>query len=396
MSVTNRTNGSKQTKRQLSEKNVSKQTSNSSATRMSPLSTPLHRRLQTAAVLWHTTSIPIFATLFLMYLAVPVFWVFAFPYLVYLILNKTPTNGGVTSRYSEHLRGWRFWTYFCEYFPMKLYKTENLEPTFTKVEITDDYYTLPLLSFIKFKRPFYIKKVKTGPAYIFGLHPHGVVSLSGFGAFGTEGANWSKLFPGIPVCVLTISNQFKVPLYRDYLLALGITSVGRDNALSILRQGYSTAIVIGGAKESLTAQPGSTDLVLRKRKGFIKLALEAGEEICVVPCYAFGENEVYNVIHPGEGSFLRKIQLWLKNKLGFTLPFFHARGIFNYDFGLMPYRYPVNIVTGKPIKVPHIPNATEEQVDHYHKLYERELVSIFNNNKEKFNRHGDAQLNLLE
>lgn len=366
--------------------------------RVAPLSTPLPRRLQTAAVLWHTISIPLFVTLFFITLAIPIFWIFAVPYLIYLFTDRTPSNGKVTQRYSNWFRSWKIWKYFCNYFPVKIFKTHNLEPTFTEVEVTDDYYKLPipLSYFIKIPKKPYKTFKKTGPKYIFGLHPHGVVSLSGFGSLGTEGANWSKLFPGIPICLLTLLNQFYIPIYRDYLLALGITSAGRNNALKILKQNFSLAIVVGGAQESLLARPESTEIVLQKRKGFIKLALETGN-VQLVPCYCFGENELYNILEPEEDSYWRKLQLWLKKNFGFTIPFFHARGVFNYDFGLLPFRKEVTIVTGKPIPVPFLPSPKKNEVDHYHELYVKELQRIFDEYKTKFQENGQSStLNIVE
>lgn len=359
--------------------------------KFAPLSTPFHRRLETTIVLWHTVSIPCFATLFLIFLGIPVLWLITIPYLIYFYFNKSYKNGGVVKRYSNTFRNLKAWKFFCDYYPITIFKTIDLEPTFTEIEIINDYYNFYLF---KIKKNPYKKRIKSGPNYIFGLHPHGVVSLSGFGAFGTEGANFSKLFPGIPVCLLTLLNQFNIPFYRDYLLALGITSASRINSLKILRSKFSLAIVVGGAQESLLAKPNNNDIVLQKRKGFIKLALETGN-VGLVPCYCFGENNLYEIIEPNPDSFGKKVQLWLKKSFGFTLPFFHARGIFNYDFGFLPYRKPVTIVIGKPIIVPFLPHPKSKEIDHYHDLYIEELKRIFEKYKERFNEDGN-ELNIVE
>jgi hypothetical protein len=47
---------------------------------------------------------------------------------------------------------------------------------------------------------------------------------------------------------------------------------------------------------------------------------------------------------PGKESWIRKMQLAAKKTLGFTIPLIHARGVFNYDVGLMPYRHEINTV----------------------------------------------------
>lgn len=50
-------------------------------------------------------------------------------------------------------------------------------------------------------------------------------------------------------------------------LAHVLTKRGKGNALSI---------VIGGAEESLSSSPGVHAVVMRHRKGFVKIALEYG------------------------------------------------------------------------------------------------------------------------
>ena len=50
--------------------------------------------------------------------------------------------------------------------------------------------------------------------------------------------------------------------------------------------GRGITIVVGGARESLDAQPRSLRLVLKRRKGFVKLAIRTGADL--VPVLAFG------------------------------------------------------------------------------------------------------------
>lgn len=54
--------------------------------------------------------------------------------------------------------------------------------------------------------------------------------------------------------------------------------------------GSSLTIVVGGAAESLSARPGTADLTLKRRMGFIKLAMRQGADL--VPVFSFGENDV--------------------------------------------------------------------------------------------------------
>jgi 2-acylglycerol O-acyltransferase 2 len=72
----------------------------------------------------------------------------------------------------------------------------------------------------------------------------------------------------------------------------GICSVSRKSCINILGQGPGSAItiVVGGAAESLYAHPGTHDLTLKKRLGFIKVAIREGAQL--VPVFSFGENDV--------------------------------------------------------------------------------------------------------
>lgn len=101
-------------------------------------------------------------------------------------------------------------------------------------------------------------------------------------------------------------------------------------------------IVIGGAHESLNAHKHEYKLTLKKRTGFCRIALETGSHL--VPVFAFGENALFDQVDNPEGSTVRKIQVWMQNTLGFTLPLFHGRGIFFYDFGILPRRQELNTV----------------------------------------------------
>lgn len=156
--------------------------------------------------------------------------------------------------------------------------------------------------------------------------------------------------------------------------------------------GRAITIVVGGARESLDAQPYSLRLVLKRRKGFVKMALRTGADL--VPVLAFGENDLYDQFSADTHPRIHKFQLLVKKMLGFTVPLFHARGVFNYDVGLMPYRRPLNIVVGRPIKVTQNPKPAQEEVDRLHEEYVTELERLWDQWKDDFapNRKGELQI----
>ncbi|EJS41575.1 dga1p [Saccharomyces arboricola H-6] len=358
-----------------------------------PLATPFERRLQTLAVAWHTSSFVLFSIFALFAISTPTLWVFVIPYMTYFFFDRSPATGDVVNRYSLQFRSLPIWRWYCDYFPITLIKTVEMKPTFTlsknksnnekvyKIRLWPTKYSINVKSNSTID---YRDQECTGPTYLFGYHPHGVGALGAFGAFATEGCNYSKTFPGIPISLMTLVTQFHIPLYRDYLLALGISSVSRKNALRTLSKNQSICIVVGGARESLVSSTNDTQLILNKRKGFIKLAIQTGN-INLVPVFAFGEVNSYNVLNTDKDSALGKMQLWFKENFGFTIPIFYARGVFNYDFGLLPFRTPINVVVGRPIYVEkQIANPPDDVVNHFHDLYIEELERLYYENREKY------------
>jgi hypothetical protein len=60
-----------------------------------------------------------------------------------------------------------------------------------------------------------------------------------------------------------------------------------------------------------------------------------------VPVFSFGENDLFNQLKNPKGSLVRTIQECMRKTLGFSLPLFHARGVFQYSLGFMPFRQPI-------------------------------------------------------
>ncbi|KAK6906158.1 2-acylglycerol O-acyltransferase 2 [Kwoniella mangroviensis CBS 10435] len=328
--------------------------------KFAPLSIPPHRRLQTAAVALWALLIPICLIVFLLCLSFPPFWVVLIPYLIWTQFDTAPDYGG---RPKEWARRFFFWTYFAQYYPCSIVKEAELTPD----------------------RP-----------YLFGYHPHGIIGMGAFATFATEGTNFSEYFPGIKPHLLTLESNFKIPFYRDILMAHGICSVAKKSCANILSQGPGTAIaiVVGGATESLSAHPGTADLTLKRRFGFIKMAIREGADL--VPVFSFGENDIYEQLANAKGSWVYKIQKNFQKMFGFTLPLFYGRGLFNYNYGLMPFRHPIVSVVGKPIHVKKDPHPSDEAVQEMQQLYIEELMRIWDRYKDLYARGRTKELTLVE
>lgn len=78
-----------------------------------------------------------------------------------------------------------------------------------------------------------------------------------------------------------------------------------------------------------------------RRRGFVRLALQHGASL--VPVFHFGENDLYV---QASSPWLRRLQTWIISVVGFTVPLFRGRGIFQYDWGVLPRRVPLHTVMG--------------------------------------------------
>ncbi|KAF8957112.1 diacylglycerol acyltransferase-domain-containing protein [Flammula alnicola] len=326
-----------------------------------PAKVPRKRRLQTLAVAVWSVMIVITTCAWLLLLSIPPLWPFlAIYYFWARWIDNSPERGG---RSSMWFRSTRFWKYFAEYYPASFLK---------EAELPAD-------------RP-----------YVFGYHPHGIIGMGALATFATEATGFSAAFPGIKPHLLTLTTNFQMPFYRDILLALGVCSVSKHSCSNILKSGPGEAItiVVGGAAESLSARPGTADLTLRKRLGFIKIAIQHGADL--VPVFSFGENDIYEQMPNEKGTTVYALQRKFQSIFGFTLPLFHGRGLLNYNLGLMPYRRQIVAVIGKPIRVQQCDKPTLEEVMRVQQKYIEELTRIWNVYKDTFAKGRLRELSIID
>ncbi|XP_034035013.1 2-acylglycerol O-acyltransferase 2 [Thalassophryne amazonica] len=232
--------------------------------------------------------------------------------------------------------------------------------------------------------------------YVFGFHPHGVLVAGAFTNFCTYATGFPQLFPGLTSYLLMLPLWFRAPFFRDYIMLAGLIPSDQESAsypLHCKGGGNAVVIAVGGAPEALDAHPGTYNVVLAKKKGFIKMAMKHGAHL--VPVFSFGENEVFDQVGNPRGTWLRWTQERLQNIMGISLPLFHARGIFQYSFGLMPYRKPIYTVVGRPIRVEKNNKPTAMELDDLHQLYMDELSNLFEEHKAKYGVDDDIHLNFV-
>lgn len=319
-----------------------------------PLSLPVERRLQTLAVLYFCLDYmilgPIYVAILITLLFTP-FFAIPIIYSIWWYYDQDACNRG--GRKWRPARNWRIFKYARDYFPVSLVKTAELDPNRN---------------------------------YIFAVHPHGVFALSNVFNMCSDWTGIHDLFPGLRMTALTLKENFIMPFHREILLWSGLCSVTRESIEWLLTQegtGNIINIVPGGAIEATDAVPGTCDLTLKNRKGFVRMALKYGADL--VPLVAFGENELYEVTKRDDSSWVRRLQKKCTKVLRFTIPVFRGRGVFQYTFGILPFRTPLTTVIGSPIRVEKTEGEpTLEQVDAMHAKYCVELRKLYDTHKKTY------------
>lgn len=172
----------------------------------------------------------------------------------------------------------------------------------------------------------------------------------------------------------------------------------------------------------------------------------------LVPVFSFGENELFDQMENPSGSPLRRLQVGhplnclrcivckvtvpnyivahhqqnrLQSIMGVALPLFHARGVFQYSFGLIPYRKPIYTVgtvdtvltcelgtsasfeltapvlshspfsVGKPIAVVQTPSPSSEDIDSLHRVYLQSLTELFEEHKHNYGLRPEEHLTFI-
>lgn len=145
--------------------------------------------------------------------------------------------------------------------------------------------------------------------------------------------------------------------------------------------------MVGGAQEALYARPGVYKLVLRKRKGFVKAAIQTGASL--VPVFSFNEVEVFDQPNNEPGTKIRKFQDLVKKYTGIAPAIFIGRGFFQYSFGLIPRRHPIQTVVGAPIKVAKNESPSNEEIDKVHANFIVALEQLFEDHKKTYVKNAD-------
>ena len=183
---------------------------------------PVERRLQTLAVMFYCSMfmlLPVASILLALFLLFTPLFFLSLGYFAWIFydtqIKHTSARGG--RRWGAYRRS-KLWQYFRDYFPIELIKTAEVDPS---------------------------------KNYIFGYHPHGVLSCGAIGNFGTEATGFSQMFPGITPYLCTLKENFRLPLVRGPIMWTGADVInGATSAVMSLPKSLQVGVTRAGRASS--------------------------------------------------------------------------------------------------------------------------------------------------
>ncbi|KAH3744582.1 type-2 diacylglycerol acyltransferase [Pelomyxa schiedti] len=214
-----------------------------------------------------------------------------------------------------------------------------------------------------------VSALKSDKPYVIPEVPHGIFPVGLFMATNLvyrESLD-TLAFGGRPFAGAAADVVVRLPLWRHIFGWLGVVRADWKTLGNELKAGRHVCVIPGGIAELMLTSHKVERVFLASRTGFVKLAMVHGCDL--LPCYHFGNSQV---LHQLDSPFLT----WLSRKLRVSIPLCWGR------YGL-PIPFPARVieVVGRPLKVPHIPSPTDQQVAEVHTRFVAEITRLFEDHK---------------
>ena len=230
----------------------------------------------------------------------------------------------------------------------------------------------------------YLRAVRNEEACVIGLEPHGVLPLSviSFAEYfmhDEEGARRRGLTPAARRGARALASAaiFKVPLVKHLWTWLGLDPISKACMLRMLRAGKTAVIIPGGVAECMAMERGVETLYLRKRYGFVKIAIVTGAKL--IPAYTFGQSRTYGYWRLGPPIVPKFVADWIGKTFSFAPIIFWGKFCTP-----IPYATALNTVVGKPIEVEKNPDPSKEEVQAKLDEFIDAMRSLYDSHKARF------------
>lgn len=197
------------------------------------------------------------------------------------------------------------------------------------------------------------KGMRKGDQFMFCEFPHGIFPMGQIVS--------TSVIPEVTadkmICGTGADVIFKVPGMRQFMSWCGVHPVKRNTISKIIKGGKHVAIIPGGIAEMFLISDDKEEIYLKKRTNTMKAAITEG--IHLVPTFFFGNSRVLKPVGQGSDSWVSK----MSRKMRTSLVLFYGR------WGTpVPFRHPLRMVMGEPVRVTQCDNPTDEQA---HELLNR-------------------------
>ena len=188
----------------------------------------------------------------------------------------------------------------------------------------------------------HLKEIPTEPI-LYIAHPHGLFFMAPFFHWAARVTDWPEGLARVRPAVHSIF--FKIPGVRELFEAHGAIEATEKEIEATLRRGYSVILMPGGVQEIGCASGTQLTVVIRKRRGYLRIAQRVGCPI--VPVLTFGEAELFQPMR-GLEWFHRYCKAWF----GLAVPIPSLASFFRW-FGLFEKPLePVETWIGPAIRSP--------------------------------------------
>lgn len=222
---------------------------------------------------------------------------------------------------------------------------------------------------------------KPDAQFVFAMFPHAVWSDYHVAMHGL----WQSIFPNIyqNIRTLTASVLFRVPIIRELGLWTSCIDASRTVAEKSLERGRSILVRPGGEAEQLRTTRGREIIYLKRRKGFLRLAMK--KNVPVVPSYVFGASDYH---HTWNGFFPPRE--WLQKRFGVCIPL-----AIGYFCSPCPLPIKTTVVFGLPMRfqMKDQGNPSASEIDAAHEQFCDSLMQLFEKHKRDLG-YGDRVLEI--
>lgn len=188
------------------------------------------------------------------------------------------------------------------------------------------------------------EQLVAGEKYLLAEFPHALYPMGQLLSYGViDDISKHHRVSGVVASVL-----LHTPILRHFYYATGTRAADAKSIQRILKEGGNAAVVVGGIAEMFLDTTDAERIYLRKRAGFVKLAIREGAHI--VPVFFFGNTKTLLKLNS-------PILELISRKVKASIIIFYGR------WGLpIPFRHPIKMVLGKPIRVQQCETPTDAEV----------------------------------